>query len=282
MKVMIMVKATPSSEAGIVSGEKFEQMMHDMGRFNEQLIEAKIMKAGEGLKPTSEAVRVHFSGANRTVINGPFAQTEKLVAGYWIWEVKSMEEAVEWVKKCPNPMFEDSDIDIRPIYEMEDFAHLDPTGEMAHEEVRFANTLATHNAEVSPYLFYGGRCEEALEFYKQALGAKVGMVMRFNESPDPVPEGMLKPGFETKIMHATFTVGNKTIMASDGTGNEPPFAGFSLALSVPTPDAADRVFNALAEGGNVIMPLGQTFWSARYGMVSDKFGVGWMVMVSAV
>lgn len=279
MKVMVMVKATPSSEAGLLSGPEFEQMMVDMGKFNEQLVAAKIMKAGEGLKPTSQAVRVHFSGKNRTVVNGPFAETKELVAGYWIWEVKSMAEAVEWVKKCPNPMIEDSDIDIRPVYEMADFAALDPTGEMAHEEVRLANTIATQDAIVQPYLFFGGRCDEALEFYKQALGASVGMVLRFNESPDPVPAGMLKPGFEKKIMHCEFTVGNLTIMASDGCGGEAPFAAFSLTLSVPTPEAAHRIFDALAEGGKVKMPLTPTFWSPLYGQVADKFGVEWMVMI---
>lgn len=276
MKVMVMVKATPSSEAGTMPSE---ELMSEMGKFNEELVAAKIMKAGEGLKPSSQAVRVRFSGRNRTVMNGPFPETKELVAGYWIWEVKSMDEAVEWVKKCPNPMPEDSDIDIRPVYEMADFAEADPTGEVAKGEERMMNAMATQDALVGPYLFYRGRCEEALEFYKEAIGASVGLVLRFNESPDPVPEGMLKPGFETKIMHAEFTVGNLTIMASDGCGEEKPFAGFSLTLTVPTEDAADRVFNALAAGGKVNMPLGPTFWSPRYGQVTDRFGVDWMVMV---
>ncbi|MCC5876619.1 MAG: VOC family protein [Candidatus Sumerlaeia bacterium] len=276
MRVMVMVKATPGSEAGVMPSE---ELMREMGRFNEELVAAKIMKAGEGLKPTSEAVRVHFSGTKRTVINGPFAETKELVAGYWLWEVKSMEEAIDWVKKCPNPMMEDSDIEIRPLFEMADFAEVDPTGTFAREEEQLRNTLSTQKAEVRPYLFFSGRCEEALAFYKQALGAQVGMVLRFNESPDPIPEGMLKPGFEKKIMHAEFTVGDMTIMASDGCGEEEAFGGFSLTLTVPTPEAADRVFNALADGGKVNMPLGPTFWSPRFGQVSDKFGVGWMVMV---
>ncbi len=118
MKVVVFVKATPGSEAGILPTEK---LVTDMMAYNEELVKAGIMRAGEGLKPTSHAVRVHFSGKNRTVIDGPFAETKEAVAGYWIWEVKSMAEAVEWVKKCPNPMFEDSDIDIRPVYEASDF-----------------------------------------------------------------------------------------------------------------------------------------------------------------
>lgn len=124
MRVMVFVKATPESEAGKLDGPEIEQMFEDMGRFNEELTKAGILLAGDGLKPTSEAKRVHFSGKNRTVVDGPFTETKELVAGFWIWEVKSMEEAVEWVKRCPNPMLSDSDIDIRPIYEEADFAHL--------------------------------------------------------------------------------------------------------------------------------------------------------------
>lgn len=276
MKVMVMVKATPGSEAGTMPSE---EMMLEMGRFNEELVAAKIMKAGEGLKPSSQAVRVRFSGNTRTVTKGPFPETEELVAGYWIWEVKSMDEAVEWVKKCPNPMPEDSDIDIRPVYEVADFTEADPSGRVAKGEHRVMNAMATQDAIICPYLFFGGRCEEALEFYKQALGAQIGTVLRFNQSPEPVPEGLLKPGFETKIMHSQFTLGNTTIMASDGCGQQAPFTAFSLTLTLPSLDAAERIFKALAEGGKINMPLGSTFWSPCYGQVSDKFGVEWMVMV---
>lgn len=118
MRVMVLVKATKDSEDGIMpSPELFEAM----GRFNEELVKAGIMQAGDGLKPTSHAKRVAFDGGKRTVIDGPFAETKELVAGYWIWQVKDMDEAVEWVKRCPNPMPGPSEIEIRPIYEMEDF-----------------------------------------------------------------------------------------------------------------------------------------------------------------
>lgn len=118
MRVMVMVKATKSSEAGEMPSE---QLMADMGKFNEELVKAGIMKAGDGLKPSREGVRVHFSGPNRIVTDGPFAETKELIAGYWLWEVDSMQEAIEWVRRCPNPMLEDSDIEIRPFYEAEDF-----------------------------------------------------------------------------------------------------------------------------------------------------------------
>lgn len=276
MKVMVMVKATKSSEAGVMPSEA---LMLEMGRFNEELIAAGIMKSGEGLRPSSKGVRVRFSGKNRTVTDGPFPETKELVAGFWVWEVKSMEEAVEWVKRCPNPMLEDSDIEIRPFFEFEDFAENDPSGKVQAQEHALENALATRDASVQPYLFFGGRCEEALEFYKKAIGARIGMVMRFNQSPDPVPAGMLQSGFETKIMHCEFTVGKLTILASDGCNDASRFSGFRLAITVETEERADRVFNGLAEGGSVDMPLMKTFWSPRYGQVTDKFGVGWMVMV---
>lgn len=276
MRVMVIVKATASSEAGQLPSK---ELLTAMGEFNEQLVAAGVMKSGDGLKPSSAAKRVHFQGSNRTVMDGPFAETKELIAGFWMWEVASMQEAIEWVKRCPNPMLEDSDIDIRPLYEMEDFAELDPQGTVGDQEDLLKQTMALQAAWVQPYLFFGGRCEEALRFYEQAVGAKVLMKMRFDESPDDVPEGMLQPGFETKIMHASFTIGTTTLMASDGCDDKSKFDGFRLTLSVSSAAAADLAFDSLAAGGRVDMPLSETFWAPRYGMVTDKFGVGWMVMV---
>ena len=131
---------------------------------------------------------------------------------------------------------------------------------------------------VQSYLFFGGRCEEALAFYKSAIGAEVDMLMRYNEAPEQPPDGMLAPGFENKVMHAAFRVGGTTLMASDGCGGEESsFSGFSLSISVRTEAEADRTFAALSEGGTVTMPLGKTFWSPKFGMLTDRFGLGWMV-----
>lgn len=118
MKVMVLVKATAESEAGIMPSE---QLLTDMGNFNEQLVKAGIMLAGEGLQPSSKGARVRFSGKTRAVIDGPFAETKELVAGFWIWQVKSLDEAIEWVKRCPNPMLGESEIEIRPIFSADDF-----------------------------------------------------------------------------------------------------------------------------------------------------------------
>jgi PhnB protein len=134
---------------------------------------------------------------------------------------------------------------------------------------------------VQPYLFFGGRCEEALEFYRTALGAKVDMIMRYKESPDPMPPGMLPAGFENKIMHTTFRIAENILMASDGCHEGAKFEGFSLSLAVPTEAEANRAFAALSAGGNVKMPLAKTFWSPCFGMLTDRFGIGWMVSVVA-
>jgi PhnB protein len=132
---------------------------------------------------------------------------------------------------------------------------------------------------ITPYLDFAGRCEEALEYYRTALGAEVEMVMRFSDSPEPPPPGMLQPGFEKKVMHASFQVRGVRLMASDGCDDKSRFDGFQLALAVPTEAEARRAFDALADGGSVQMPLTETFWSPCYGMVTDRFGVRWMVMV---
>lgn len=120
MRVMVMVKATKDSEAGVMPST---ELMLEMGRFNEQLLEAGIMLSGDGLTPSSRGKRVAFDGASRLVIDGPFTETKEIVAGFWIWQVKDMDEAIEWVKRCPNPMPGPSEIEIRPFFEMADFGN---------------------------------------------------------------------------------------------------------------------------------------------------------------
>lgn len=132
MKVVVFVKATADSEAAVMPSE---ELLTEMGKYNEALVNAGIMLAGEGLHPSSRGVRVRFSGKNRTVTEGPFAETNELVAGFWIWQVESMAEAVEWVKKCPNPMLTDSEIEIRPIFAPEDFGEAF-TPELQAQEAR--------------------------------------------------------------------------------------------------------------------------------------------------
>jgi hypothetical protein len=141
MRVIVFVKASKDSEAGVMPSE---QLLREMGNFNEELVKAGVMLAGEGLHPSSKGKRILFSGSKRTVKDGPFSETKELVAGYWLWQVRSMEEAVEWVKRCPNPMMEDSEIEIRPVFEAEDFG-AEFTPELRAQEERLIKEMAAKN-----------------------------------------------------------------------------------------------------------------------------------------
>ena len=135
--------------------------------------------------------------------------------------------------------------------------------------------------QIQPYLYFDGRCDEAIAFYRRALDADVEVVMRYKDSPDPLPPGMLPPGSEEKVMHASLRIGEATLLCSDGRcGGSPSLQGFGLSLTTADEAEAERRFAALADGGQVQMPLGRTFFSPRFGMVADRFGVSWMVYVS--
>ena len=138
MRVMVIVKASRDSEAGALPSK---ELLTAMGKYNEELVKAGIMLAGEGLKPSSKGKRVRFSGDKRSVIDGPFAETKELIAGYWIWQVRSMEEAVEWLKRCPNPMPGESEVEIRPVFEPADFGE-NFTPELREQERRLAEQIA--------------------------------------------------------------------------------------------------------------------------------------------
>jgi hypothetical protein len=138
MRVMVIVKATKDSEAGALPSK---ELLTAMGKYNEELVKAGIMLAGDGLKPSSKGKRVRFSGDKRSVIDGPFTETKELIAGYWMWQVRSMEEAVEWLKRCPNPHYEDCDLEIRPVFEAADFGE-NFTPELQEQERRIAEKIA--------------------------------------------------------------------------------------------------------------------------------------------
>jgi len=143
MKVMVIVKATKASEAGQMPSQ---QLLSDMGKFNEELVKAGIMLAGEGLHPSSKGARVHFSGKSRTVIDGPFTETKELIAGFWLWKVSSLQEALDWVKRCPNPHEDEGEIEIRPLFEIEDFGDA-ATPEIREREARLRAQVAKDKQE---------------------------------------------------------------------------------------------------------------------------------------
>lgn len=135
--------------------------------------------------------------------------------------------------------------------------------------------------QIQPYLFFDGRCEEAIDFYRKTLGAKVEMLMRYKESPEPQQPGMVPPGSGDKVMHSTLRIGDTTVMASDGhCQGQPSFQGFSLSLSAANAAEAQKLYAALADGGQVQMPLGKTFYSPCFGMLRDRFGVSWMIITA--
>jgi len=138
MRCMVIVKANPDSEAGVMPSR---ELLTEMGKFNEELVKAGVMLAGDGLHPSSKGKRVKFSGDKRTVVDGPFAETKELIAGYWLWQVKSMEEAVEWLKRCPNPGCGDSEIEIRPVFETEDFGE-ELTPDLRKQEKQMREQIA--------------------------------------------------------------------------------------------------------------------------------------------
>jgi len=142
MRVMILIKADKSTEAGVMPDQK---LLAEMGKFNEELVKAGVMLAGEGLHPSSKGARVRFSGEKRTVIDGPFAETKELIAGFWLWQVKSMDEAIQWVKRCPNPLPGESEIEIRQVFEAEDFG-AEFTPELRAQEERLRAQLAAKKA----------------------------------------------------------------------------------------------------------------------------------------
>ena len=138
MRVMVLIKANKDTEAGVLPSE---QLLAEMGKYNEELVKAGVLLAGEGLHPSSKGVRVRFSGGKRTVIDGPFAETKELIAGFWLWQVKSLDEAIEWAKRCPNPTGEEAEFEIRPVFEAEDFGP-EFTPELREQEERLRAQIA--------------------------------------------------------------------------------------------------------------------------------------------
>jgi PhnB protein len=285
MRFMVVVKASKDSEAGVMPST---ELLAAMGKYNEELVKAGVMLAGEGLHPSSKGLRIRFSGKQRTVTDGPFAETKELIAGFWLWQVRSREEAIEWLKRAP---FDGgTEVELRPVFEAEDFGDvLTPELRERGERLRAqTGQQAVHpvngtSIPVQPYLDFDGRCEEALDYYRKALGAEVKMLLHFADAPQASSQEclqMLPLGSEKKVMHSEFSIGDTTLMASDCfCKGKPSFQGFSIALTAPDDAEAKRLFDALADGGEVRQPLIETVFASSFGVVADRFGLGWMVTV---
>lgn len=275
MRFMVLIKADKNSEAGVMPSEK---LLAEMGKFNEELVKAGVMLAGEGLHPSSKGARIHFHGKERRVIDGPFAETKELIAGFWLWQVKSKEEAIEWVRRCPNPMEGDSQIELRQVFEAEDFgAELTPELREQEERLRaqIAQQASTPKPEVTrvpashgatPYLVVRG-AGDAIAYYQRIFGAE--LLFRLDD-----PTGA--------VMHAELQVGPAHFMLTEerpqhGALSPLTLGGSSSSATVYVNDADAVIERALKAGASVIMPVGNQFWGDRSGAITDPFGHQWFV-----
>ncbi len=271
MRFMVLVKANKDSEAGVMPSEK---LLADMGRFNEELVKAGVMLAGEGLHPSSKGARVRFSGSKRTVVDGPFAETKELIAGYWLWQVKSREEAIEWVKRCPNPMEGDSEIEIRQVFEAEDFG-AEFTPELREQEDKLRAQLASQASKpprvppargALPYLIIQG-AGDAIAYYQRVFGAE--LVVRLDD-----PTGA--------VLHAEMKVGPTHFMLTEerpqmGSKGPKTLGGTASVAVIYVPDPDAVIAGAVKAGATVQMPVADQFWGDRSGSITDPFGHAWFI-----
>jgi uncharacterized glyoxalase superfamily protein PhnB len=276
MRFMVLIKADKNTEAGKMPSE---QLLADMGRFNEELVKAGVMLAGEGLHPSAKGARVRFRGKERTVVDGPFAETKELIAGFWLWQVKSKEEAIEWVKRCPNPLEGEAQIEIRQVFEAEDFG-AEFTPELREQEQRLRSQIESRagaapggkvvavppSRGATPYLVIKG-ASDAIAFYQRQLGAE--LIFRLDD-----PTGA--------VMHAEMQIGPARFMLTEerpqyGALSPKTIGGSASTAIVYVPKVDDVVERAVKAGATVTMPVGDQFWGDRAGEITDPFGHKWMV-----
>jgi uncharacterized glyoxalase superfamily protein PhnB len=275
MRFMVMIKANADTEAGAMPSQ---QLLAEMGRFNEELVKAGVMLAGEGLHPSSKGARVTFSGNKRTVVDGPFAESKELIAGYWVWQVRSKEEALEWVKRCPNPMDGESQIEIRQLFEAEDFGE-EFTPELREQEERLRAQIASQATDskskvepvpaargATPYLVVKGAAD-AIAYYQRTFGAE--LLFRMD-----TPDG--------KVMHAELAVGPARFMLTEeqpqyGALSPKTLGGSASTAIVHVPNVDATFDRAVSSGSTVTMPLADQFWGDRSGAITDPFGHKWMI-----
>lgn len=269
MRFLVIVKATADSEAGVMPSE---QLLTEIVAYNQKLVDDGVLLAGEGLHPSSKGARVRLSKGEPTVVDGPFAETKELVAGYWVMKADSLEEVIERVKRVPNPDGQESEIEIRQIFEADDFGE-EFTPEVRAQEERQRSKISLQ--DIDTYLNFDGTCKEAFEFYADVLGGEIEDMMPHRGTP---AEDMVADEWADKIMHASMKVAGRRLMASDAPpGRYERPQGFSVSLAISGADEAERIFAALAEGGSVTMPIEKTFWATRFGMLVDRFGTPWMI-----
>ncbi|NLW30921.1 MAG: hypothetical protein GXY77_05625 [Fibrobacter sp.] len=273
MKVMILIKADEKYETGTLPDTS---LLAQMVKFNEELAKAGILLEGEGLHPSSKGKRIIFDNGKTTVLEGPFSGINQLIAGYWLWKVKSMNEAVEWVKRIPNPAGGYSEVEIRPIFEEKDFGETF-TPELKEQEEKIRDRI---HLKTNPYLNFNGNTEEAFNFYKSVFGGEFTDINRYKDMPssmEQVPENE-----KEKIMHIALPIGSDTVlMGSDITENMNQSLTMGnnvyIMLQPENKDNAEKLYRRLSEGGKIEMPLEKVFWGSYFASFSDRFGVQWLI-----
>lgn len=269
MKYMLMRKADTLTEQGVMPSQ---ELLAAMGAYNLGMSEAGVFVDGNGLAPTSEGCRIEFRGGEATVIRGPLPETTEQLAGYSILEVSSLEEAIEWARKWPR---EDGDgtvnLELRRYYEMSDF---EPGHglDRIHQQSRLPSGMNVH-------LSFPGNCREAMTFYASVTGGSLATPMTYGESPaaDQVPGSM-----HDKVIHAALNIRGRWLMGADMAAEcYQPIQGVQVQLEYTDPAQAQMAFEQLAEGGRISMPFAETFWAHRFGMLTDRYGVGWMINCQA-
>ncbi|SFL91618.1 YciI family protein [Marinobacter zhejiangensis] len=274
MKFMLIRKADDQTEQGVMPSEGLLQAMVD---YNERMVKAGVFVTGDGLKPSSDGYRIEFTHGRPQVIAGPFTEPAGLVAGYTVLEVGSPEEAIEWARQWP---VEDSDgnvrLELRRYFELDDFA----PGAAIDKHRELCDQLSRRPTAVCSHVTFSGNCREAMAFYAELMGGEVRAMLAFSDTPmaEEVPES-----FRDRICHAELVIGSYTVMGADTMaadiiedGYQAP-AGHDLCLQFDDVAQGEQIFQALAQGGTVRMPFEETFWAQGFGMVVDRFGVGWMI-----
>ncbi|KAF5287651.1 hypothetical protein FQR65_LT21009 [Abscondita terminalis] len=237
MKVMVLVKADAQTEAGIMPSPS---LLEQMDRYNQALIHAGILLAAEGLRPSAQGTRVRFDGQQRTLLPGPFTDTHDLVAGFWLWQVRSLEEAIEWLKRAP-----------------------------------FDGGAEDTRMQIIPYLSFDGQCREAFAFYAHILKGHIIAEMTYGQTP--MAEQMPAHALD-RVIHMQLQADSANLMGADGPPGQSRTTDSQTCLNilVQSTEEAERIFHALAEGGNVQMPMEETFWAHRFGILTDRYGKPWM------
>ncbi len=269
MKYMLIRKADADTEQGVMPSN---DMLQTMAEYNERMANAGVFLDGQGLHPSRDGCSIEFHNGKPMVTDGPFAETKELIAGFSVLEVKSKEEAIEWAKQWPTL---DADgnvrLELRRFYELEDFEEgpgLQQHRELGERQQRMPDAIDT-------YLFFDGNCREALNFYADVLGGTVEDMLTYEEAPadSEVPDAR-----QDSIMHGCVNLGGRRLMGTDSCPDDLQRpVGANVVLSYADPEQGERVFNQLAEGGVVGMAYQQTFWAYRFGMVTDRFGIPWMI-----